>query len=198
RVGGGRVVMWASTFDNLWNDLPVQPVFLPLVQQLAKYTSGYAEERPWHTVGEALALSPPRARAGAEVQGAAAPPAAVVAVAPSGERIRPANAGAGGSVELSEQGFYEVRPLEQSGGPAPRAVAVNLDVSESDLTAMDPDELAVAVGGAPAAASAAPNVAVAAEDRERRQHFWWFLLAAALLLLAAETVVSNRLSRATR
>ena len=31
RVGDGRVLVFSSTFDGYWNDLPVQPVFLPLV-----------------------------------------------------------------------------------------------------------------------------------------------------------------------
>ena len=35
------------------------------------------------------------------------------------------------------------------------------------------------------------------EERERRQTMWWYLLAGALVLLAVETVMSNRLSRAT-
>ncbi|HJU64805.1 MAG TPA: hypothetical protein VJ596_03975, partial [Gemmatimonadaceae bacterium] len=99
-------------------------------------------------------------------------------------------------LELAEQGFYEVRPLE---GPSPaRVVAVNLDVSESDLSTMDPEELAVSVGGITSAATIARDVELSLEERERRQTLWWFLLAAALLLLAGETVLSNRLSRAAR
>jgi len=31
--GEGTVLQWATTIDNDWNDLPVRPVFVPLVQQ---------------------------------------------------------------------------------------------------------------------------------------------------------------------
>ena len=192
-VGAGRVVIWASTFDNVWNDLPVQPVFLPLVQQLAKYTAGYTPERASLTVGEALDAGETSVRHAGGTPRAPAPE--LVATAPSGERTR-----LGGNstpvLELSEQGFYEVRPA--SGPGSPRVVAVNLDVTESDLSAMDPEELAVSVGGITSAATVAREAEATLEERERRQALWWFLLATALLLLAAETVISNRLSRAAR
>jgi hypothetical protein len=72
---------------------------------------------------------------------------------------------------------------------------VNLDLTESDLTPMDPAEFAAAVaprGDAPETAAAASPLAP--EERERRQSVWWYLLVAAFLLLAGETALSNRLS----
>ncbi|MDQ3949359.1 MAG: BatA domain-containing protein, partial [Gemmatimonadota bacterium] len=55
-VGAGRVLVWTSTLDNFWNDLALQPVFLPFVHQLARHTARFAEARPWFTVGETLDL----------------------------------------------------------------------------------------------------------------------------------------------
>ena len=37
RVGAGKVVLWASSLDNWWTNLPLQPVFLPFVHQLARH-----------------------------------------------------------------------------------------------------------------------------------------------------------------
>src|SRR5262249_36907144 len=37
RYGEGRVLLWASTIDRDWTNLPIQPVFLPLVQQATRY-----------------------------------------------------------------------------------------------------------------------------------------------------------------
>src|SRR5262249_14190055 len=37
RLGEGRVLLWASTVDRDWTNLPIQPVFLPLVQQATRY-----------------------------------------------------------------------------------------------------------------------------------------------------------------
>jgi hypothetical protein len=76
---------------------------------------------------------------------------------------------------------------------------VNLDMAESDLSRLDPQELVAAVtpkGGEihPTGIAAPPTP----EEQERRQTLWLYLLIGALLLLGAETILSNRLSRAAR
>ena len=79
------------------------------------------------------------------------------------------------------------------------SVAVNVDVSESDLETMDPTELAGAV--APRETSTGSGTdglltpEVRARDQERRQALWRFLIAGALILLLTETAASNWLSR---
>ena len=43
RVGTGRVLVWGSTLDTYWNDLPLQPVFLPFVHRpLSRYVNAMA------------------------------------------------------------------------------------------------------------------------------------------------------------
>jgi hypothetical protein len=37
RHGAGRVLLFGSDLSNRWNDLPLQPAFLPLVHQVARY-----------------------------------------------------------------------------------------------------------------------------------------------------------------
>jgi hypothetical protein len=56
-VGRGRVLVWASTLDSYWGDLPLQPVYVPLVHGMATRASGYAESRPWHVAGETVDLA---------------------------------------------------------------------------------------------------------------------------------------------
>jgi hypothetical protein len=78
----------------------------------------------------------------------------------------------------------------------PRVIAVNVDLTESDLTAVEPELLT----GAMIARVGADSLSSKAEDStpvelERRQGFWWYLLAAVLLLLVGETLLSNQLSR---
>ena len=179
KIGQGHVLVWTSTLDTFWNDLALQPVFLPFLHQLVRHTAGHVETRPWYTVGEALDLS-----ADAELAGE------VAVIAPSGEKWRLAADRRG--VELTMPGFYEVRRLQ--GGEAARLAAVNVDASESDLAALDPEELAGAVtqagqGRTTRRAEAAPTTA----DKEGHQALWRYLLMAALLFLAVETVLSNRL-----
>ena len=51
------MLVWASTFDPYWTNLPLQPVFLPFVHQLGKHAGRYADPRPWFVAGEVLDLS---------------------------------------------------------------------------------------------------------------------------------------------
>ena len=184
-VGEGRVLVFSSTFDGYWNDLPVQPVFLPLAQSLVRYAAGWTPHRSWETVGEVMSVTEPAARGD------------LVAIAPSGERTRFNETDSLRSLALREQGFYEIR--EGNSAAANRTVAVNPDVRESELGSFPPDELTRAVsatGAVNATAAGATTLSVA--EREQRQTLWWYVLVAALLLLAAESLLSNRLSRDVR
>ena len=57
RRAGGKVLLWTSTLDEYWTDLPLQPVFLPFVQELARYAGRFSDSRAWYTAGEVLDLS---------------------------------------------------------------------------------------------------------------------------------------------
>lgn len=202
-VGAGRVLVWSSDLDGGWNDLPLQPVFLPLLHQLAQYTAGYTEARQWMTIGDVL--SPPALFGESpRAPGSDAAPAAVgaqyVVLSPDGTQIRfnTTKRGAPASLELTEPGFYDMTRSNAS-GDSTRTVAVNVNPMESDLTPLDTALLAAAVS--PRGTAAAQGHAVAEltpSETERRQEIWWYLLVTALLLLGAETLLSNRLSRALR
>ena len=190
RVGNGRVLLWTSSLDLAWNDLPLKPVFLPFMHRVAASLSGYSERPAWLKVGDVLDTAAERsgARAGSSE--------ARVVLTPSGQRITLDSEGPE-ALELAEQGFYEVRTGTRDAAPS-LTVASNVDLAESDLTPMDPQEVAAAAmghaGGAAAAAGA--NATATDEEQERAQRIWWYLLFAGILLLGAETWLGNRLSRA--
>jgi hypothetical protein len=200
-VGEGTVMIWTSTMDTYWNDLAVTPVFLPFVQALTQYLSGYREQVPWFTAGQVLDIADPDGVVFvADRANELSPEVDQVALTPGGGNVAlPATAGPR-FLELDEQGFYEVRPP----GTNPDrvfAVAVNVDVAESELEAMDPAELA----GAVASREAGNQIGVGGEtltpemqarNQERRQSLWRLLMVAALVLLLAETAISNWISRA--
>jgi len=48
-LGEGRVVVWTSSFDTFWTDLPLQPIFVPFVHEVAKFASGYREADAWRS-----------------------------------------------------------------------------------------------------------------------------------------------------
>jgi hypothetical protein len=100
-VGSGRVLVWASTLDTFWNDLALQPVFVPLVQQMATHAARYAESRPWLTAGQLLDLS--RTVRGDSAQ-------QWVVESPAGRSSRVGGEGVPPALALVEQGFYQVRP----------------------------------------------------------------------------------------
>jgi hypothetical protein len=188
RVGSGRVIAWTTSLDDSWNDFVVRPVYLPLVQQLAKYLAQYEQPTAWMNVGQVVDLS-------TLLKGKADR----VVVTPASERTT-MRANDPALLELNEQGVYEIRTSGNNSG-RPDRIAVNLDPTESDLTPLDATELVAAVTGlARPGATASPQAPaqLSAADAEKRQGVWWYLLLAGLLLLASETAVANYLSRNER
>jgi hypothetical protein len=196
-VGGGKVLMWASSLDDYWTDLPVQPVFLPFMQELAKYAGRYGDARSWFQAGDVLDLSrhgeltAPFAAEG----GGDAATAALVLESPSGRRTPLTPSGPEHLATLSEQGFYELRGLGTAAGSG-RPIAVNVDPKESDLSHFDPKELVAAVTATGGGGIQQQGEATTPAELERGQTVWWYLLLVALLLMVAETILSNRLSKA--
>ena len=197
--GEGKVLVWGSSLDEYWTDLPLQPVFLPFVHQLAKYAGRYADPRSSFTAGDVLDLSRHgelTAMFGDKTGGAGADDGpALVLQSPSGRRTRLHARGTDHLAELHEAGFYELRDAATAIGSG-RPIAVNVDPAESDLSHLDPQELIASVSSRSAGA-AATSAAMSSSpaDVERRQKIWWYLLLGALLAMAAETLLSNRLSR---
>lgn len=186
RIGRGRVLAWASSLDREWNDLAVQPLFVPLLHQLVRHAAGYAEPAAGRTVGEVVDVR----------SGSFADDVALVALAPDGGRteIEPGTR----ALTLAQRGFYTVRPAGGSDAEQATVIAANVDVRESDLTPLDPDSFAAGVR-TPGEVEASSRAAVLpAAELEKRQSLWWYLLLTALALLAVENALSNRAARARR
>jgi hypothetical protein len=196
RVGAGKVVLWASTLDNWWTNLPLQPVFLPFVHQLARHAGRYADPRPWFVAGDVLDLSRHGELTSPLTAGRVADSTSqLVLESPSGDRQRVAATGPAHLITLREQGFYELRGPNTPVGSG-RPIAVNVDPAEADLSHLDPQDLVAAVTSANAQREAGTGLdAPTPESQEQRQRLWWYLLLGALLLMAIETTLSNRLSR---
>lgn len=203
RVGRGTVLVWTSTLDSFWNDLALQPVYLPFVHRVAEHAAGRSEQLPWFTAGQVVDLADPEAL---ETAGLVSPEAAgltgggdAVALTPSGSSVALPGGDMGPRyLPLEEQGFYTVRP-PGTDPDRPFVLAVNVDLDESVLTPLDPAELVAQVsaparpeGSGPAFTEA---TALRREDQERRQSLWRYILLGAFGLLALETALSNWVSR---
>ena len=189
-VGEGRVLIWTSTIDSFWNDFALKPIYLPFVHKVVGYLAAYTAPTPYLTTGQVLDLARYPGAAGLDVAGGN-----LVVRDPSEDRVRVGSDGRAGFIELTDQGFYEIRDTDAAES-ASVMVAVNVDLSESNLERVDPQELvAAATGRAAGNRSVTTERELQPEDLERRQTLWWYLLIGALGFLASETVVSNRLSR---
>jgi hypothetical protein len=195
-VGSGKVVVWASTVDAYWTNLPLQPVFLPFVHQLGKYVGRYADARPSWVAGDVLDISRHGELTAPFLRGRIADSLTeLVLESPSGAKDRVTATGANHLVTLNEAGFYELRGKDTPVGSG-RPIAVNVDAAESDLSHLDPQDIVVAVTAINADRAPGSDFNVGTpQDQERRQKVWWYLLTAAVLLMVGETLLSNRLSR---
>ncbi|HEX8116566.1 MAG TPA: hypothetical protein VF521_04785, partial [Pyrinomonadaceae bacterium] len=177
-AGAGRVLMYTSTLGMAWSDLPLSPVYLPLVQQMVRYL-GEREVSAWHRLGQAFVVEK-----GTEGQ----PPAVDT---PSGARLRNVSESKNSGLLLTgrEPGFYRLRYAAGYD-----FAAVNVEGREGDFAKLNEEEfLAAFTGGEPSAARAAEAGGLeSGEEIEARQRAWWPLLLAALILLAAESVLARR------
>jgi hypothetical protein len=181
KIGAGRIVMWGSSLDRSWSELPQRPVYLPFVHRTVRHLANYREPQPWVTVGQVLDPSATAVLRGQRM-----------ILTPSGKRVPIEDEGSD-VVELSDQGFYELRGENQN----VTVVAVNVDPAESDLTPMDPKEIVAAAAGLSGSGdtSTASGVPMTPEQTEKNQRLWWYLLCGGIMLLAVDTYLSNRLAK---
>jgi len=119
-VGQGRVLLLTTTIDLGWTDLPLQAIFMPLVQRLTSYLGGEAGgggERRSVQVGDSVSLSLPASILDLSVTG----PAGAVPV-----QVRSGTA----TFRADLAGAYVV---EAPGAPPLAWVAANTDPRESDV-----------------------------------------------------------------
>lgn len=189
-VGEGRVLIWTSTLDRFWNDLAVQPVFLPFLHRLALHATDYREPRRWIRTGGVLELGALTAGDG-EASGTSVDGQWVL-VSPDGDR-EPIEVADGPTwVEFSQSGFYEVESLDEAGRVT--VVAVNSPLEEGNLVPVAPERVIAAVMGAAVdGGESGPGVgAVDDEIAARRSELWWPLLVLAAIVLVAESAIANR------
>jgi hypothetical protein len=202
RYGRGTVLVWTSALDNFWNDLALQPVYLPFVHRMAEYVGGRTEALPWFVAGQVVDLADPKALETAGLVSVEAAGLAEgldqVALTPSGQSVRLPVRDGPRYLLLGERGFYMVR-APGSNPDRPFVIAVNVELEESNLARIDAQELVAQVGTAAVGPDSGGDfeqaIEMRMEDLERRQSLWRWILIAAFSLFVGETLISNWISR---
>jgi hypothetical protein len=175
------VIVFASGFDNLTNDLPLHPMFVPFVQELAGDLSGLQQRQGVALVDSYMQLRTAKEQA-----------VSVEVIDPQGKRPLSINqAATAQSIQLTEAGFYELRLANGRQD----VVGVDADRRESDLALMPDDVLALWTGrsnnGSQSGSTANAGADDAAPDKTPYSLAWYVLLAL-LALALAESVLASR------
>jgi len=171
-MGAGRVLLFTSSLDREWNDLPVQPAFVPLMAGIANHLLGGAGFTSEADLGSTLA-SRALGFAGAQI------------FDPRGGAALGLGAGSE-DVLLDQVGFYEV-----VGGGTSELVAVNFDARESDLKPVDATTLERWRGLGVRPGEQVTPVAAAAETDSVPSSIGPWLVTVLLLLVVMESLVGN-------
>jgi hypothetical protein len=183
-VGEGRVLLFTSSFDNVWSDFPLHPVFLPLAHQLVRYSGQMGAEVPAYPIPTAVSL-----RELARGQGEGASNRVWTILGPGGERELPETGEAQlDFVMLRRPGIYEVRQTNRT-----HRLAANPDPRESDLTPLSAEDQALWLASSRNATEGGTEEStVAGPEQARRQDLWWYLLLLALAIAAVEVYLANQ------
>jgi hypothetical protein len=175
QVGEGRVLTFASAFDNLANDFPLHPSFLAFVEQSARYLAHDEESASSYRVDSHLELRSSRERA-----------TSVEVIDPAGRRaLTIEEAARAQTYRLPSRGFFELR----RGSGRQSLVAVNADPRESVLEPAPAEALLLWQNTGQAAGSTGQGTET---ESERIWSLWWYLAVLLLCAVLAESVVSSR------
>lgn len=183
--GRGRLILYTSTIDRDWNELPIQPGFVPLVQQLVRYLGRKPADlrRREGIVGSTRSISLAGDVRRVEIR------------RPGGGRsIREIEqAGDPGRVSMQmtdtgETGFYQVWVAREGAGSlealSSEDFALNVLAGASDLERLDPENLPAGAGG--------DSAEIADSTHTRRLELWHAIAALLLGFLLVESLMTVR------
>ncbi len=183
QMGQGHVLLFASGFEDVTNDLPLNPAFVPFVDESARYLAGVERLSGARLVDSFVALRSVTNEAGGTG-------ASVEVIGPDGKRpLSLQEEATAQSLQLTHAGFYQIRFA--NGRDA--LIAVNPDRRESGLDLIPQDVLKLWSGSAGnEAGSAQPVNAATAAEKKGAYSLWWWIMLMILIAAVAESVVASR------
>jgi aerotolerance regulator-like protein/VWA domain-containing protein len=191
QVEQGTVTMLAASAHVGWSNLPVRPIFLPMLARLTFDLAGAEQTRHQTLAGAPLVM-----QLDEELQ-----PVTVEVRPPSGAMIRQESVPLDGRPgqefvygDTHAVGIYTLQLLDGA-RPATTAYSVNVDGDEADPKSLSHDELEKRFGDVPIVFADDPEDLSSTFRKLREgESLWEFLLAGVLLALVFETLISNLLS----
>lgn len=183
KVGEGHVLIFASAFDNLANNLPLQPVWLPFLENTTHQMGGVGTARGTYKVGSYV-----------ELRTAKEKNTPVEIIGPGDKRLLTlAESSKASTFQFPSEGFFDIR---RANGREELA-AVNPDRRESDFTIISAETLDLwkntgrtpEGAGKPGSDSTVGNTS---NTRDDNAELWWWVLALLAMLAVAESVLGNR------
>jgi hypothetical protein len=177
RIGEGRVVLLTSGLDNLTNDFPLNPAFVPFIEQTARYLAGSERQGGARTVDAYLELR----NAKEQSQG-------VEVTDPDGKRpLTLGEAASAQSFQLTEAGYYQLRLANGRQDE----VGVNPDPKESNLDVIPGDVLALWRGNRGGESSQVASAPATPAQNKMPERFWWYVMLLVLAAAVAESAVAS-------
>jgi hypothetical protein len=181
RIGEGRVALLTSGLDNLTNDFPQHPAFVPFIEQTALYLAGRERQGGARPVDAYLELRNAREQAqGVEVTD------------PEGKRpLTLGEAASAQSFQLTEAGYYQLRLANGRQDE----IGVNPDPKESNLDVIPGDVLALWQGNGGQSSQVAANLnqtSGPATPHQTPQSLWWYVMLLVFASAVAESALASR------
>ena len=181
--GRGRVILYTSTVDRAWTDLPIRTAFLPMMQQVAGFLARSLDERRDTTlmVGQRATLKVPAAVTEVVVRDPAGHE--------TGFKGQALEAKALTYDHTTRPGLYQVLVRRHAGGalePVPEdGFVVITDPRESDTSRLPMADLVAHLGGKAVAPAPALAGLEGGDGPDGSRPLWtWFLVLAVLALVA--------------
>ncbi|MEX0617838.1 MAG: BatA domain-containing protein [Pseudohongiellaceae bacterium] len=172
-VGEGKVMLFASSLDLEWNNLPLQGLFLPFIHETLRYLVQPPARQGAYTVGDTIEL-----------------PEGVTRVTDPEDNEMPV--AANNVITARMPGV-----MEASRGTDRQLYAVNVTPEESYLSRVAVSNLYDLVINPETEPVQSRDVRAAQliAELERPQRIWWWILLMAALLLVFESYLANRTYR---
>ena len=178
KVGEGHVLVFASAFDNVANNLPLQPVWLPFLEQTTHEMGGVGSGRGNYRVGSFVDLR--------SVKEKNVP---VEVIGPGDKRLLTlAESSKAVTFQFPSEGFFDIR---RASGREELA-AVNADRRESDFALVTAETVELWKNTGIAAKREVGTQSSAANTRDENAELWWWALALLAVLAVIESVFGNR------